>query len=60
MQLGEVTQVSEVSATAIAVQMDSAVVGTTIDSKTLNDLPLNGRTFAQLPTLVPALQPKGR
>src|SRR5579864_4346083 len=31
MQLGEVTEVSQVSATAISVQMDSAVVGTTID-----------------------------
>jgi hypothetical protein len=59
MQLGEVTQVSEVSATAIAVQMDSAVVGTTIDSKTLNDLPLNGRTFAQLATLVPGVAAQG-
>jgi hypothetical protein len=59
MQLGEVTQVSEVSATAIAVQMDSAVVGTTIDSNTLNDLPLNGRTFAQLATLVPGVAAQG-
>jgi carboxypeptidase family protein len=59
MQLGEVTEVSEVSATAIAVQMDSAVVGTTIDSKTVNDLPLNGRTFAQLATLVPGVAAQG-
>ena len=59
MKLGEVTEVSEISATAIAVQMDSAVVGTTIDSKTLNDLPLNGRTFAQLATLVPGVAAQG-
>ena len=59
MQLGEVTEVSQVSATAISVQMDSAVVGTTIDSKTVNDLPLNGRTFAQLATLVPGVAAQG-
>ena len=59
MKLGEVTEVSEVSATAIALQMDSAVVGTTIDSKTVNDLPLNGRTFAQLATLVPGVAAQG-
>ena len=47
MQLGELQQVTEVSATAIALQTDSAVVGTTIDSQSVSDLPLNGRTFAR-------------
>jgi len=59
MKLGAVTEVLEISATAIAAQMDSAVVGTTIDSKTMNDLPLNGRTFAQLATLVPGVAAQG-
>ena len=59
MKLGEVTEVSEVSAAAITLQTDSAVVGTTIDSKTVNDLPLNGRTFAQLATLVPGVAAQG-
>ena len=53
MQLGEVQQVLQVSATATVLQTDTAVVGTTIDSKSVNELPLNGRTFAQLATLVP-------
>ncbi len=58
MQLGEVSQSVEVSAVAIALQTDTAVVGTTIDFKSVNDLPLNGRTFAQLATLVPGVAPQ--
>jgi hypothetical protein len=59
MELGEIKEVSEISTTAIALQTDTAVVGTTIDSKSINDLPLNGRTFAQLATLVPGVAPQG-
>lgn len=58
-QLGEVKQSVEVSATAVALQTDTAVVGTTIDSKSVNELPLNGRTFAQLATLVPGVAAQG-
>jgi outer membrane receptor protein involved in Fe transport len=59
MELGEIKQVIEVPATAIALQMDNAAVGTTIDSKLVNELPLNGRTFAQLATLVPGVAAQG-
>lgn len=55
MKLGEVREFANVSATTIALQTDSPVVGTTIDSKSINELPLNGRTFAQLATLVPGV-----
>jgi hypothetical protein len=59
MQLGEVRQAVDVSAPATSLQTDTAVVGTTIDSKSVNDLPLNGRTFAQLATLVPGVAAQG-
>jgi Carboxypeptidase regulatory-like domain/TonB dependent receptor len=59
MQLGEAKEFAQVSATAIALQTDTPVVGTTIDSKAVNELPLNGRTFAQLATLVPGVAPQG-
>jgi Carboxypeptidase regulatory-like domain len=59
MEVGEIKETLEVSAAARALQMDTAVVGTTIDSRSVNDLPLNGRTFAQLATLVPGVAPQG-
>jgi hypothetical protein len=52
-------QVIGVSATAITLQMDTTGVGTTIDFKLVNELPLNRRTFAQLATLVPGVAPQG-
>ncbi|HVN79562.1 MAG TPA: TonB-dependent receptor, partial [Terriglobia bacterium] len=59
MQLGQIKELLEVSGTAVALQMDTAAVGTTIDSKLVNELPLNGRTFAQLAALVPGVAPQG-
>ena len=58
MELGEVQQGIEVLASANTRQTDTAVVGTTIDGKSVSDLPLNGRTFAQLATLVPGVAPQ--
>ncbi len=58
MQLGEVQQVIDVSGTATALQTDTTAVGTTIDSKSVRELPLNGRTFAQLAALVPGVAPQ--
>ena len=59
MQLGDVPQSIEVSAAAGSLQTDSVAVGTTISGTAINDLPLNGRTFAQLATLVPGVAPQG-
>jgi hypothetical protein len=58
MQLAPFKQTIEVSAPAIALQTDTTGVATTIDAKAINDLPLNGRTFAQLATLVPGVAPQ--
>jgi Carboxypeptidase regulatory-like domain len=59
LELGSVVETAEVSASAIGLQMDTAVVGTTIDSRSVSELPLNGRTFAQLATLVPGVAAQG-
>jgi hypothetical protein len=59
MELGDFRDVAAVSAPARTLQTDTAVVGTTIDAKAVSDLPLNGRTFAQLATLVPGVAPQG-
>ena len=58
LQLGAFEEAIEVSASAIALQTDTTGVATTIDAKAINDLPLNGRTFAQLATLVPGVAPQ--
>jgi hypothetical protein len=59
LELGEVKEVVEVAGDGLALQTDTAAVGTTIESKSINDLPLNGRTFAQLASLVPGVAPQG-
>ena len=59
MQVGEVNLVVNISAGTSALQTDSAAVGTTIDGQAVSQLPLNGRTFAQLATLVPGVAPQG-
>ncbi|MBI5280674.1 MAG: TonB-dependent receptor [Candidatus Solibacter usitatus] len=57
LQVGEVTQSVEVQANVIALQTEDATVGTIIDSRQVEELPLNGRSFVQLATLTPGVQP---
>ncbi len=59
MKLGTVTQTAEVSAAALHLQTDTSVVASTVQSNVVRELPLNGRTFAQLATLVPGVAPVG-
>jgi len=55
--VGDVSQTVEVSAIAELVQRSSAELGTVIQEKAVQDLPLNGRNFTQLLTLTPGVTP---
>ena len=51
MQVGQVTEVVEVEATAILLQTESPEVGGVVEERRIVDLPLNGRNFMELITL---------
>src|ERR1700738_1418944 len=53
MQLGEGGQTMEVTAAAPQMNTENATVGTVIENKRIEDLPLNGRDFLQLVALSP-------
>jgi Carboxypeptidase regulatory-like domain/TonB dependent receptor len=55
--VGEVAEVVEVVAGAELVQRTSTDLGTVINERTVEDLPLNGRNFTQLLTLTPGVTP---
>ena len=56
MQVGEVTETVEVSAAAVTLNTENAVVGGVIENKRIVELPLNGRNVVQLAVLVPGVQ----
>ena len=61
--VGEVSSEVEVTAAAPLLQTESGAVGQVVGSKTVNDLPLNGRNYTFLARLVPGAtvgQPEGR
>ena len=61
LELGEVTQVVDVTGVAPVLQTESTTVGQVISGNTTTSLPLNGRQFQQLTLLVPgALAPNMR
>jgi hypothetical protein len=53
MQLGQVTETVEVSATTPQLQTDTAALGSVIDNRTMLELPLNARNFFDLVALTP-------
>ncbi len=55
--LGQVTEVVEITASGELVQSSSSELGTVINQRTVEDLPLNGRNFTQLLTLAPGVTP---
>ncbi len=55
LQVGEVAESMEVSAQAPLLQSESSSLGTVVNEKLVNQLPLNGRNFIQLATLSPGV-----
>lgn len=53
LEIGEITERLVVTETAPLVQSDTATVGTTIDAKTIVELPLAGRRFSSIGVLIP-------
>ena len=57
LQLGQTTQTVNVSATAEMLQASTANLGAVVEQRTVNNLPLNGRSFSALLTLTPGENP---
>ncbi len=55
LQVGDLAQEVQVSATAPLLQSENAAIGAVIDTKKITELPLNGRNFVQLALLVPGV-----
>ena len=55
LQVGSVTEQVTVQASAPLVETKNATLGIVIDQKKVVDLPLNGRNFTQLGTLIPGV-----
>ncbi|MBV6431262.1 MAG: hypothetical protein IANPNBLG_01391 [Bryobacteraceae bacterium] len=54
LQIGDVAETVEVSAAAENLDTETTTVGTVIDNRRIEDLPLNGRNYLQLANLVPS------
>lgn len=54
LQVGDVSETVEVSAAAENLDTETTTVGTVIDNRRIEDLPLNGRNYLQLASLVPS------
>ncbi len=59
LKVGSVEQTVEVEATPNQVELTSAELSGTISGEQITELPLNGRSFAQLLTLVPGVESDG-
>jgi hypothetical protein len=55
MQVGQVTQTVEVTAAAPDIQLVSSSIGAVVNSTTVRELPLNGRSWTDLATLQPGV-----
>ena len=57
LQVGNATETVEVQGSSELLDATSSTLGTVIDEQAVEDLPLNGRNFTQLLTLVPGATP---
>ncbi len=57
LSVGTATEVVEVTGVAPLVDSSTTELGTVIETRAVNDLPLNGRNFTQLLTLTPGVTP---
>ena len=59
LQVGQATETVQVMGTAPLLESESSSLGTVVNSKLVNQLPLNGRNFVQLATLTPGVNGLG-
>ena len=60
MQVGDVSQTVEVSAQAALLQTETSSLGTVVDQRKVQEMPLNGRNVLNLVTLVPGVVAQGQ
>ena len=56
LELGAVSEVIEVTASAVGLYTENATIGAVVENKRIIELPLNGRNVVQLAVLVPGVQ----
>jgi hypothetical protein len=59
MQVGDMTQTVEVQATAPLLQTENANLSQVVNSRSVEELPVNGRNILNLAALVPGVVPQG-
>ncbi|MGH9843304.1 MAG: carboxypeptidase regulatory-like domain-containing protein [Blastocatellia bacterium] len=60
MDVGDVTQVVEITAQTPLLQPDTTSLGQVVDSRKVQEMPLNGRNVLNLVALVPGVVPQGQ
>ena len=59
LEVGEVTTVVEIAGGAPVLQSENASIGTVIENRSIVELPLNGRNYLQLTSLIPGATTNG-
>jgi hypothetical protein len=59
LQVGEISQVVEVTAETPLLQSETSSLGQVVETRAANELPLNGRNIYNLTTITPSVVPQG-